>query len=150
MTAGDLEAFLHTEMVYSQRNFVVSEVTPTGVVLQFAVRVEHGRPGDSVSGPTMMALADAAAWLATLSRIGPVALAVTSSLTINFLRKPPLDGALLAEASLVRLGRTLSVCDVRVVSTGNDQLVATSSVTYAIPRSPLQNPATDERNASPT
>ncbi len=81
----------------------------------------------------MMGLADAAAWLATLSRIGPVALAVTSTLTINFLRKPMLDSPLLAHAELLKLGRRLSVTDVRLFSGVNDDLVAQATVTYAIP-----------------
>jgi acyl-coenzyme A thioesterase PaaI-like protein len=84
----------------------------------------------------MMALADAAAWLVTLSRIGPVALAVTSSLSISFLAKPrPAD--LLAHAGLLRLGRRQSVSEVRIWSDGGDpqEPVAHATVTYAIPSS---------------
>ena len=78
----------------------------------------------------MMGLADAAAWLATLSRIGIVPLAVTSNLTINFLAKPGLAD-LVAEAELLRLGTRSSVTDVRIFS--DDTLVAQATVGYSIP-----------------
>lgn len=81
----------------------------------------------------MMALADTVAWLATLSRIGPEALAVTSNLTIDFLRKPPLDADLWGVGELVKLGRRLSVCEVRLVSGDHGEIVARATVTYAIP-----------------
>jgi uncharacterized protein (TIGR00369 family) len=109
----------------------VEEVTDTGVVVALSVGPVHGRPGGTVSGPTMMGLADGAAWMATLSRIGPVLMAVTSNLTVEFLRRPPLGETLRARAELLRLGRRLSVTDVRLVSGG--ALVAHATVTYAIP-----------------
>jgi acyl-coenzyme A thioesterase PaaI-like protein len=93
----------------------------------------QGRPGGTVSGPTMMSLADAAAWLATLSRIGIVPLAVTSTLTIHFLAKPALDADLFAEAELLRLGARSSVTDVRITSGLDGPLVAQASVGYSIP-----------------
>jgi acyl-coenzyme A thioesterase PaaI-like protein len=79
-----------------------------------------------------MMVADAAAYAVVLAHIGPVALAVTSSLTINFLRKPEPVGVI-GEASLLKLGRTLAVAEVRLRSTGRDDLVANAVVTYAIP-----------------
>ena len=130
MTATELDDFL-SNAFFNQRAYRVSEVTERGVVLTIPIGPEHERPGGSVSGPTMMSLADAAAWLATLSRIGPVALAVTSNLNISFLRKPSLQHDLLAEADLLKLGKRLSVSEVRVLS--NDELVAHATVTYAIP-----------------
>jgi acyl-coenzyme A thioesterase PaaI-like protein len=79
-----------------------------------------------------MALADAAAYCQVLAHLGPVALAVTSSLNITFLRKPePVDQ--IAEASFLKLGRKLAVVDVRVRSEGRPELVAQAVVTYAIP-----------------
>jgi uncharacterized protein (TIGR00369 family) len=131
MTVDELNEFLAGAFPSSPRTHSVVDVTDTGVVLLLPIGPEHERPGGTVSGPTMMGLADGAAWLATLSRIGPVALAVTSSLTINFLRKPSLAVDLLARADLLKLGRRLSVCDVRLLS--GDELVAQASVTYAIP-----------------
>jgi uncharacterized protein (TIGR00369 family) len=131
MTVDQLNEFLAGAFPNAPRSHGVTEVTDTGVVLLLPVGPEHERPGGTVSGPAMMGLADGAAWLATLSRIGPVALAVTSGLTINFLRKPSLEVDLVARADLLKLGRRLSVCDVRLLS--GDELVAQASVTYAIP-----------------
>lgn len=130
MTAPELDEFL-SQAFFNQRMYRVSDVTERGVVLTIPIGPEHERPGGSVSGPTMMSLADAAAWLATLSRIGPVALAVTSNLNISFLRKPSLTHDLFAEADLLKLGKRLSVSEVRVLS--NDELVAHATVTYSIP-----------------
>ena len=130
MTTADLEAFLEAAFPADRRVYRVTEVTDTGVVMHLPVAGAAVRPGGTMSGPSMMALADAAAWLATLSRIGPVALSVTSSLTINFLRKPAMAD-LRADAELLRLGRRQSVTDVRLSS--GDDLVAQATVTYAIP-----------------
>jgi uncharacterized protein (TIGR00369 family) len=132
MTPEELNAFLAEAFPKVPRAYRVAEVTAEGVVLRLPVGDEHERPGGTVSGPTMMGLADGAAWLATLSRIGPVALAVTSNLTINFLRKPPMAD-LWAHAAILKLGRRLSVCDVHIVSHASGDLVAQATVTYAIP-----------------
>lgn len=133
MTPGELNEFLAKAFPQFQRAYEATEVTERGVVLRLPIGPEHERPGGTVSGPTMMGLADGAAWLATLSRIGPVALSVTSSLTINFLRKPALDHHLYADATLLKLGRRLSVSEVHITS--GDDLVAQATVTYAIPGS---------------
>lgn len=132
MSPEELNAFLDEAFPKVPRAYRVAEVTADGVVLRLPVGEEHERPGGTVSGPTMMGLADGAAWLATLSRIGPVALAVTSNLTINFLRKPPMAD-IWAHATLLKLGRRLSVCDVHLRSAATDALVAQSTVTYSIP-----------------
>ena len=133
MTADDLSTFLRGAFPQFERPYEVETVTDVGVVLRLAIGPEHERPGGTVSGPAMMGIADAAAWLATLSRIGPVALAVTSSLTINFLRKPALDGDVWAEARLLKLGRRLSVSEVHLTAGESRTLVAQATVTYAIP-----------------
>lgn len=131
MTAEDLDRFLAGAFPDAPATYRTEAVTSAGVRLVAPIGPWHGRPGGTVSGPTIMALADAAAWLATLSRIGPVAMAVTSSLAVDFLRRPSLDADLVADAELLRLGRRLSVSAVRVESRG--ALVAHASVTYAIP-----------------
>ena len=131
MTVAELNDFLAGAFPNAPRTHRVTDVTAAGVRLHLPIGREHERPGGTVSGPALMGLADGAAWLATLSRIGPVALAVTSSLTINFLRKPPLDVDLVAEAELLKLGRRLSVTQVHLRS--GDLLVAQATVTYAIP-----------------
>jgi len=134
MTADELNDFLAGAFPGAPRAYRVEHVDLGGVRMRVPYDAGQLRPGGTLSGPTMMGLADGAAWLVTLSRIGPVALAVTSSLTISFLAKPgPAD--LLAHATLLRLGRRQSVSEVRLWSDGTDpaDLVAHATVTYAIP-----------------
>ena len=102
------------------------------LVLALTTSARHTRPGGTLSGPTMMALADNAAWLVILAHIGPVLLAVTTSLHIDFLRKPDVTD-LLARAKLIKLGSRLAVVDVDLYSRGSTDLVAKASVTYSIP-----------------
>lgn len=97
-----------------------------------SVSTRNSRPGGTLSGPTMMALADNSAWLIILAHIGPVLLAVTTSLHIDFLRKPDLTD-LMARARLLKLGRHLAVVDVELFSRGSSELVAKAQVTYSIP-----------------
>jgi uncharacterized protein (TIGR00369 family) len=131
--ADELNAFLREAFPGAPRGYGVEAVTATGVRLRMPVESLQGRPGGTVSGPTMMSLADAAAWLATLSRVGIVPLAVTSNLTINFLAKPVLEADLWADAELLRLGARSSVTDVRIRSGVDGPLVAQASVGYSIP-----------------
>lgn len=95
----------------------------------------HGklvRPGGTLSGPVIMALADAAMYAMVLGRLGRVEMAVTANLNINFLAKPrPVD--LLAEARILRLSRRQAVCEVSLYSQGEDELVAHVTGTYALP-----------------
>jgi len=88
------------------------------------------RPGELVSGPTLMGTADSAAYTLILAHVGPELMAVTSSLTINFLRGAK-KGDVHAEAALLSLGRRLAVCDVRLWTEGPDRLAAHATVTYA-------------------
>ncbi len=90
------------------------------------------RPGATLSGVTMMALGDFAMYLAVLSAIGWVPLAVTTNLTINFLKKPP-PGDLVAEARLLKLGKQLAVGEVAIRAAGGDDIVAHVTSTYSIP-----------------
>lgn len=133
MTAEELNEFLGSAFE-GPRSYAVEHVGPDGARMRVPYDPSQLRPGGTLSGPTMMSLADAAAWVVTLSRIGPVALAVTSNLTISFLTKPePAD--LLAHATLLRLGKRQSVSEVRLWSEGGDpsEPVAHATVTYAIP-----------------
>ena len=88
----------------------------------------------TVSGPVMMTLADVALYLAILARIGIVPLAVTTNLSINFLRKPRADRRVIARCRLMKLGKTLAVGEVWIFSEGEDEPVAHATGTYAIPR----------------
>jgi len=93
---------------------------------------DHIRPGGTVSGPIMMTLADCAMYGVVLSAIGQVELAVTTNLNINFLQRPaPAD--LIAEGSLLKLGRRLAVCEITIFSDAHDQPVAHVTGTYSIP-----------------
>lgn len=97
------------------------------------------RPGGTISGPSLMALADTAMWVALLAMIGREPLSVTSHLDIDFLRKPdPAD--VVARATLHKIGRRLAVGDVLMYSDGETQPCARSSVTYAIPATRLDPP----------
>jgi uncharacterized protein (TIGR00369 family) len=91
------------------------------------------RPGQLVSGPNLMALADTAAYALVLAHVGEQLMAVTSSLMINFLRGAQ-PGDLHAEAEMLRLGRRNAVCDVRLWTETPDRLAAQATVTYAIPQ----------------
>ena len=90
------------------------------------------RPGGTISGPTLMAMVDFGFYLLLLARLGPVALAVTTNLNINFMRKPE-PGDLLGEGRLLKLGRTLAVGDFTIWSEGKKDPVAHATVTYSIP-----------------
>ena len=100
--------------------------------MRLCVDESNVRPGGTVSGPSLMALADCAAWLAVVGQIGPVALAVTTSLHIDFLRKPALVDVV-ATGTLLKLGSRLGVVDVALQSVADDSLVAKAQVTYSIP-----------------
>lgn len=114
-------------------DFTVESTTQDGVTLRLRVGESHLRPGGTVSGPAMFTLADLAIYAAILSRIGPVALAVTTNASIDFMRKPESGRDLVADCRLLKLGKTLAVGDVLIHSEGGTEPVARCSMTYAIP-----------------
>lgn len=97
------------------------------------VGTDELRPGGTVSGPVMMATADVALYVALLAEIGIVPLAVTTSLSFNFMRKPAGDLRIVGECKLLKLGRTLAVGEVTLYSEGQPEPVAHAVGTYAIP-----------------
>lgn len=133
MGRAALEAFLVQEFPQVAADFAVEELREDALVMRLKVAERHLRPGGTVSGPTMFALADVAIYLAILSRIGPVALAVTTNCSIDFMRKPEAGRDLLAEVRLLKLGRVLAVGDVLIRSEGSPDPVARAGLTYAIP-----------------
>ena len=133
MDASQLQAFLAADFGQVAAEFVVERADMAGVTLRLAVQDRHLRPGGTVSGPSMFALADVAMYLAILSRIGPVALAVTTNCSMDFMRKPAAGLDLRAEARLWKLGRRLAVGDVLLYSQGVAEPVARAGLTYAIP-----------------
>jgi uncharacterized protein (TIGR00369 family) len=132
MTIAELQEMLDGSFPGVTLPYAVDALTTTTARLRQHVGVSHSRPGGTVSGPALMALADCAAWAVILGQIGPVALSVTTSLHIDFLRKPDLVD-LVADATLLKLGKRLAVADVAIYSDGNDEVVAKAQVTYSIP-----------------
>jgi uncharacterized protein (TIGR00369 family) len=138
MTVEALERFLAAEFpqVFNPASGVAIEaVWDGGCRVRQVFRHELIRPGGTISGPTMMALADLAMYVAVLGAIGPVPLAVTINLNINFLRKPG-AGDLTAEARLLKLGQRLATGEVVIRSVGQDDPVAHATSTYSIPPDP--------------
>jgi uncharacterized protein (TIGR00369 family) len=118
---------------FPQSKAIIESVGSKRARVKQPVAERHLRPGGTVSGPVLMALADTATYAALLAEIGIVPLAVTSNLSIAFLRRPKPARDVVAEAELVKIGRRLAVADVRVYSEGESDPVAHASVTYAIP-----------------
>jgi uncharacterized protein (TIGR00369 family) len=114
-------------------NLMIDRLDTQGVLARVPFHSKLVRPGGTLSGPTIMALADAAMYAVVLGRLGRVEMAVTSNLNINFLVKPR-SVDLLAQASILRLSRRQAVCEVTVYSQGaEDELVAHVTGTYALP-----------------
>lgn len=135
MTADELTTFIRGSFPGHEPPHVVEHVGPGRVVVRLPAEAVMLRPGGTVSGPSLMTLADTAAWAATLAEIGPVALSVTSHLSIHFLRKPP-PGDVVATTDMLRRGRRQAVVDVRITGGPEPDLVASATVTYAIPPAP--------------
>jgi uncharacterized protein (TIGR00369 family) len=135
MTQDELTAFLDREfpqMHVGGRSYFVDEIGPLSARLRMEYHERHLRPGGTISGPAMMALADLALYAAILAHIGPVALAVTTSLNFNFLRKPE-PRALIADCRLLKLGKRLAVGEVSIHSEGSSDVVCHATGTYSIP-----------------
>lgn len=133
MDKAALTTFLAKDFAQVADDFTITRVEEAMLEVRLNVAERHLRPGGTVSGPTMFALADVAIYLAILSRIGPVALAVTTNCSIDFMRKPEAGRALVAQARLLKLGRVLAVGDVMIWSEGRPDPVARAGLTYAIP-----------------
>jgi len=133
MSTSDLQDFLAREFPdIATLGIVVERVDDETITLRLPAEAAMIRPGGTISGPTMFSLADVTVWLLILAQIGPVALAVTTSVGMNFFRKPP-PGDLVAEGELLKLGQRLAVGHVRLHAAGSRELVADASITYSIP-----------------
>lgn len=128
-----LSAFLAEAFPQVGGDFRIEEVGPMRALVRLEVAERHLRPGGTVSGPSMFALADVAFYLALLAMIGPKALAVTTNCSLDFLRKPQSGVDLLGEARILKLGRVLAVGDVFLRSDGRPDVVARAGLTYSIP-----------------
>ena len=133
MTAAELETFLAAQFPQMKAlPYRVEQVDDRALVMRLHYHEKQLRPGGTISGPALMTLADTAMYLLVLAHIGPVALAVTTNLNINFLRKPQ-PGDVVAQANLLKLGARLAVGEVTMFSEGDDEPVAHATVTYSIP-----------------
>ena len=133
MTIEELDRFIASVFEQVAGDFTILSMEEDRMRVRLNVGHRHLRPGGTVSGPSMFGLADVSAYMMTLARIGPQALAVTTNCSIDFMRKPAADADLIAETRLLKLGRLLSVTDVLLFSEGSDLPVARASLTYAIP-----------------
>lgn len=133
MDVAALAAFMASDFAEVADQFVVEAATDSSLTVRLRVGAQHLRPGGTVSGPTIFALADVAVYLAILSRIGPKALTVTTNASIDFLRKPSAGRDIIAVAKILKLGRVLVVGDALIYSDGLADPVARASMTYSIP-----------------
>lgn len=127
----EIVAFLAAE--FPQTKCRVEAVSENGATLSHDIGIDELRPGGTVSGPVLMSIADVAIYVAILGRIGIVPLTVTTSLSINFLRKPSAQARIIAECTLMKVGRTLIVGEVALYSEGSSDMVAHVVGTYSVP-----------------
>ena len=135
MTVPELEKFLHAEFPQAFRSgdVLIEEANGTSCRLRQRFSEQMLRPGGTISGPTLMALADLAMYVVLLSAIGPAGLAVTTNLSINFLRKGSPGQDVLAAARLLKLGKRLAVGEVNLLSGSSPDPIAHVTATYSIP-----------------
>lgn len=133
MDADELNGFLERAFPEVAGRFVVEAVSVDSLLLRLKVGAGNLRPGGTVSGATIFELADMAVYLAILARIGAKALTVTTSASIDYLRKPPGEADLLGEARLLKLGQRLAVGDVLIRSDAGPDIIARASLTFSIP-----------------
>ncbi len=133
-TAQEIQEFIQRSFPTEddQPFILIEQVEPARARLRLPIRTQHLRPGASISGPTQMTIVDTAAWTLIMHNLGfTAAPSVTSNLNISFLSRPePVD--LVAEAVLLKLGKRLSVTEVRLFSEGKVEPVAHATVTYAV------------------
>lgn len=130
-TTEEIAAFIARD--FPQVKCTVLDVGNGGATVCHDIGPAELRPGGTVSGPVLMATADLALYVAILGEIGIVPLAVTTSLNVNFLRKPAADARVIGVCKLIKLGRSLAVGEVSLYSEGRSEMVAHAVGTYSIP-----------------
>jgi uncharacterized protein (TIGR00369 family) len=135
MSVADLESFLQIEFpqAFSGGDISIESADGSSCLLRQRYSDRMLRPGGTVSGPTLMSLADFAMYVVLLSAIGPIGLAVTTNLNINFLRKGQSGRDVLAAARLLKLGKRLAVGEVSLLSGTSPDPIAHVTATYSIP-----------------
>jgi uncharacterized protein (TIGR00369 family) len=132
VTVHQVQSLLQEYQLDQGGHIVIEALGKRAARARFRVAKRHLRPGNTVSGPTLMALADAAMYAAVLGEIGLVPLAVTTSLTINFLQKPS-QKDIVCDVKLLKVGKRLAVGEVYLYSEGETEPVAHVTATYSIP-----------------
>lgn len=132
-TKEEIEAFLRTD--FPQAKCIVEAVGAQSATVRYTIGFDELRPGGTVSGPVLMTVADCALYVAILGEIGIVSLAVTTSLTINFMRKPSSTKDIIGKCTLLKIGKSLVVGEVSLYSQGDEKAVAHVVGTYSIPKS---------------
>ncbi|WP_406644478.1 PaaI family thioesterase [Aliisedimentitalea scapharcae] len=133
LNRDELTKYLAEVFPQVKEDFAIDVLSDEGVTMRLLTAERHLRPGRTVSGPSMFALADVSVYALVLSRLGKKALAVTTNCSLDFMRKPEAGADVVAQARLLKLGRTLAVGDVHMFSQGSDKMVARSTMTYSIP-----------------
>lgn len=135
MSVAEVEEFLRREFpqAFVHDDVRIESADGETALLRQRFSERMLRPGGTVSGPTLMGLADFAMYVVLLSAIGPVGLAVTTNLNINFLRKGQPGQDVLAVAKLLKLGRRLAVGEVNLLSGSSPDPIAHVTATYSIP-----------------
>ena len=131
MDLTQIRAFIAQEFPHT--NLIIEAVGNKSARIRQPINQNHLRPGGTVSGPTQMFVADVALYIAILNELGPVALAVTTSLNINFLNKPVANADIIGVCKLLKMGKRLVVGEVYIYSDGAEEPVAHAVGTYSIP-----------------
>ncbi len=132
-TKEEIEYFMRTE--FPQAKCIVEAVGEQSATVRHKIGFDELRPGGTVSGPVLMTVADCALYVAILGEKGIVSLAVTTSLTINFMRKPSSTKDIIGKCSLLKIGKSLVVGEVSLYSEGDEKAVAHVVGTYSMPKS---------------
>jgi uncharacterized protein (TIGR00369 family) len=143
MTADEIQDFMKKFFPQARMPIEIEELRDGFLRMRVTVTDRHLRPGGTVSGPALMSIADTAMYYLVLGMIGPVALALTTNLNINFLRAPKLADVI-AETHMLKLGKRLAVGQVTMYSAGSDDPVAHATVTYSIPPEAMRSLAPSE------
>ena len=129
----EVNAFFEKAFPGSGARPVITEMRENEAVARLEAGAQHRRPGNYVSGPTQMSLADTVTYVAIFTRIGITPMTVTTSLNMTFLR-PLIADVVIARAKLLTLGRTLAVAEVDIRAEGSEKAASHAVVTYAIPK----------------
>ncbi|MEQ8559779.1 MAG: PaaI family thioesterase [Henriciella sp.] len=132
VSVEEANAFLSEAFKGAQNRSEVILMEDGHAIMRLKAGNEHLRPGGYISGPTQMSMADSVTYMAIFTRLGITPMTVTSNLNMNFLR-PCIGEAVIAEARLMKLGRTLAVAEVEIRAEGSEKVASHAIVTYSIP-----------------